>query len=469
MYRAKVEQINGVNVRAGGKWLKRIGNKNFRVGDYVWTDGRCVYGYDQESMTPFVPQTPQEKEVIPIQYNDKLYYIYNGVLHYLKELPEQSNSIVNSNRKILFSSFDKIQIYQSMSATLSANCDKKGDIFAISVRQPSKTTDDRYISIAKNQEILKKIPLAENEKVIWGFIENADNWAYIVIDTEYSETPSGACIDFLWQGAENDKWDNEHDDFEYDELGNIIRIPEGSIPLEEYYEAIRNIVLPYLGGDYQSYSYSGAMTLIDSHGQRENFLTFEGNVSRDFISTTSDYYFSNESGSWSINSEKMSSIKFPMQDRFYFTMQKPISVYRDIIGFPSYAEKTIYSPNDEKIFTGYFKIQTNFLACRDGNNYLINGFALDLGEIDYMGTLEGKPYHTAIPTEPVAWVARNWQAAFDYAHTQNFSLELYNEILPMNISYSVDSKGNITPQGWYQWGYNLRKLPKSKLHHIISR
>lgn len=66
MYRAKVEQINGVNVRAGGKWLKCIGNKIVNVGDYVWTDGRCVYGYEQESMTPLVITNNPDELGIPI-------------------------------------------------------------------------------------------------------------------------------------------------------------------------------------------------------------------------------------------------------------------------------------------------------------------------------------------------------------------------------------------------------------------
>ena len=63
MYRAKVEQISGSKVRAGGKWLTCIGNKNVRIGDLIYTDGRCVYGYDKESAALLVI-TPQKDDLV---------------------------------------------------------------------------------------------------------------------------------------------------------------------------------------------------------------------------------------------------------------------------------------------------------------------------------------------------------------------------------------------------------------------
>ena len=62
MYRAKVEAINGLNVKANGKWLTIIGNKPVSIGDDIWTDGRCVYGNYQYHAQPFAV-VPNDEEI----------------------------------------------------------------------------------------------------------------------------------------------------------------------------------------------------------------------------------------------------------------------------------------------------------------------------------------------------------------------------------------------------------------------
>ena len=69
MYRARVDAVSGLHVRAGGKWLTCIGNRVVRAGDLVWTDGRCVYGHDRESQTPLVI-APKEEPAVPICSKD---------------------------------------------------------------------------------------------------------------------------------------------------------------------------------------------------------------------------------------------------------------------------------------------------------------------------------------------------------------------------------------------------------------
>ena len=66
MYRARAEAISGTNVYAGGKWLQCIGNKNVSVGDYIWTDGRCVYGNHYTPQQPLIITAPQGDEGMPI-------------------------------------------------------------------------------------------------------------------------------------------------------------------------------------------------------------------------------------------------------------------------------------------------------------------------------------------------------------------------------------------------------------------
>lgn len=63
MYRTRVTSVNGSKAQADGRWLNIIGNKNVMAGDFVWTDGRCIYGNIQAggeaapiiSSEPYVP------------------------------------------------------------------------------------------------------------------------------------------------------------------------------------------------------------------------------------------------------------------------------------------------------------------------------------------------------------------------------------------------------------------------------
>ena len=64
--KVRVESVNGINVIAGGNSLRCIGNKTVRVGDYVWTDGRCVYGFERTPTQPIVLTFKEEGIVILI-------------------------------------------------------------------------------------------------------------------------------------------------------------------------------------------------------------------------------------------------------------------------------------------------------------------------------------------------------------------------------------------------------------------
>ena len=46
MHRARVAEVRGKRVLAEGKWLTVIGNRSVHGGDWVWTDGRCIYGHE---------------------------------------------------------------------------------------------------------------------------------------------------------------------------------------------------------------------------------------------------------------------------------------------------------------------------------------------------------------------------------------------------------------------------------------
>lgn len=92
MYRARVEAINGLNVKAGGKWLIAIGNKPVSIGEIVWTDGRCVYGNYQYHAQPFVPTFDEDIFFVLLLQNNR----------YFSSL-RQSDSFRNVHQDLQFS------------------------------------------------------------------------------------------------------------------------------------------------------------------------------------------------------------------------------------------------------------------------------------------------------------------------------------------------------------------------------
>ena len=49
MHRARVSTVAGKKAFAEGKWLTVIGNRSVHSGDWVWTDGHCIYGHESAS------------------------------------------------------------------------------------------------------------------------------------------------------------------------------------------------------------------------------------------------------------------------------------------------------------------------------------------------------------------------------------------------------------------------------------
>ena len=45
MHQTRATAVNGRKVQADGKWFTVMGNHPVAVGDFIWTDGKCVYGH----------------------------------------------------------------------------------------------------------------------------------------------------------------------------------------------------------------------------------------------------------------------------------------------------------------------------------------------------------------------------------------------------------------------------------------
>ena len=76
MHRARVTAVGNTKAQAGGKWLNIIGNKAIAAGDFVWTDGRCVYGNISEGGAA-APVINTSEPYVPIFMKDGTHCLYH--------------------------------------------------------------------------------------------------------------------------------------------------------------------------------------------------------------------------------------------------------------------------------------------------------------------------------------------------------------------------------------------------------
>ena len=89
MHRARVSTVAGKKALAEGKWLTVIGNRSVHSGDWVWTDGRCIYGH--ESAGGSAPVLGKRRESGVPLYVGGWHCIYQrGELRWLSKLPSVS-------------------------------------------------------------------------------------------------------------------------------------------------------------------------------------------------------------------------------------------------------------------------------------------------------------------------------------------------------------------------------------------
>ena len=221
MYKAKVQAVSGKRVYADDKWLICIGNKPVSVGDLIFTDGRCVYGFYKESQEPPVILS---KKIGPVPiiisdyYPQRHYFIFkNGSLLKIKDTNPNKYYEYDAEREIddnpdkitLMINGYKNEIYITEDKNIiAANVDKQGNVYKMVRRiADGETKDDSgeiidysAIEIFKNDEKIKSIDLdkiagysAEGSgddqytyTVNWGFIENENDWAFMFgVNIEY--------------------------------------------------------------------------------------------------------------------------------------------------------------------------------------------------------------------------------------------------------------------------------------------
>ena len=76
MHRTRVTAVGNTKAQADGKWLNIIGNKAIATGDYVWTDGRCIYGNISEG-GGVAPIINSSEFYVPIFMKDGTHCLYH--------------------------------------------------------------------------------------------------------------------------------------------------------------------------------------------------------------------------------------------------------------------------------------------------------------------------------------------------------------------------------------------------------
>lgn len=171
MYRAKAEAVSGNKVFADGKWLQCIGNKNIYVGEFIWTDGRCVYGNHKESQQPLIITAPQvDDEAIPIITDTFDYYtLRKNIAPIIIDTQEVSDDVTSKKTDFLSINDFKGHVFICHDKKIiAANIDKAGNVYCIRVEGKNDyeskyfyETDDVEFEILKNGVVTKKITLEQ--------------------------------------------------------------------------------------------------------------------------------------------------------------------------------------------------------------------------------------------------------------------------------------------------------------------
>ena len=423
MYKARVESVNGTKVRAGGKWLTCIGNKNVRAGDLIWTDGRCVYGNEQTPQQPFVITATKEILGIPIADRQKCSTYYKSLEEYID---------IDSDIRILTNDKKGNVYFSDNTNILAANADNFGNLYYI-------LKDSDKIKIIKNGVVVKTVETPAKSKLK----EDAENAiseygasgpstartgvykikAYFETQpvTEEPENPDAVpFLGFEWLRLRYTKYlkdleittvtestvTNELDPYEQfyhsfdwvfieneENWGVVVTSKctyEVHYPIAEYDHVTFTNTLTGDGWLFHYLAnchYTGSFVYTYFINNNENKLLFSSAqhlVSTDSINAntqgTIDWYIAHwlslptsESAPGSrqqypltCSFEEFINAKFPMQDGFYFVVNFLSSTTENEAteNYPKLMNITIYAADNKPIFTGTFYTIAYIAACK---------------------------------------------------------------------------------------------------------
>lgn len=410
MYRARADAVSGTKVFADGKWLQCIGNKNVSVGEYIWTDGRCVYGHFQESEQPQVITAPQE-EGIPIILGNELYTFEKnrlkrvakisfdgdkvnfykdvaGKLIFVDTMPDTDkwtdfSLMINDHKQNAFlydaGTHYKAGFYNSTNWSnaennfytdtklIASNIDKAGNRFDMVIRYKSEWIEDdgerekeiqeTSVKILKNGQVVKSVDLQS----IFNETENA------CPDAEQVWEPES--FNAYWLTIEHTIGGGA---FIEDEKNWCFWIL-GACTKETRFNDD-----PHVDSEITGWH---AFSLFDRNHLKRIYLVKPAGHS--VASETIRRFEKDRDIGMAVptNTEKKSySVTFPIQDRHYCTADN-WQDYRDLSNdeedtdtttpFRNIAHITFHTPRGEELFTGTFLMPISFPFCRVKRKYLL--------------------------------------------------------------------------------------------------
>ena len=127
MHRTRVREVRGNKVLADGVWLTCIGNRTVREGEWVWTDGRCVYGHESDGGGSYTPTNVLSGipllEVVWKDHKNQMRHSYyaKGKIHPLGFSKEEVRMVNNGSRFALLPS----------RGILDAEMDENGNVYTL--------------------------------------------------------------------------------------------------------------------------------------------------------------------------------------------------------------------------------------------------------------------------------------------------------------------------------------------------
>ncbi|MDY6268822.1 MAG: hypothetical protein SPL39_07605 [Selenomonadaceae bacterium] len=310
MRQAQVTDISGRHVCVSGRWVTCIGNRTPSVGDLVWTDGRCVYGNEQEGGGSSVVAGGGSKG-IPILIYHRAYLMEREKSRRVGTLKDVEYIVHRKNHIAYFAWEDRIA---------DADIDSHGNLYEVIgasgiewfPKESDATTPRNFtIAVKKNKDVLEQINFSA-----------------------YYEQAKEDCL------ALRDELPPVEEPFP--SLYGIFDCKQGYVDADGHWGAWLFIgasgTLELAGdsaGVLQLYYFdeSGAHLLMDTRGR----LTNEAPC----IVKTNEYYAG------------VSGRRFPIHDGYYFTMEPYQPVWWRI-GLPTVVVATIYTPQGEALLTGRF-------------------------------------------------------------------------------------------------------------------
>lgn len=431
MYKARVEAVSGTKIFAGGKWLQCIGNKNFRVGELAWTDGRCAYGNHYTPQQPLVITAAPQDEGIPIMLQQKSstakfeYYTFKKSLKLEKQDDEVTlhYSLMANNQRSGCCLYDTSELGKSAisdlkeySQAVTIALNNANDYFAVNKHfkvwqeledwsagdlrsggykpyqihwYPGCESGGFYeetfidfdkVVIEKNEEVIAEIdvtPFAE---------ETAQNcpeprpFVYEEFCNYWGEC--GGAGEIIWSFIKDEKnWSLlllcEYEKLiDFDEVNRLTQADiDAYLAAHPDIDPVGFVEVPFpIPCQYDESRILTRLYYIDSQGAKKLVAEHLHKKPAGDVPYTEDpdeFYDAVEktAGEWTIHD--MKGIKFSLGNGYYYTSEE----YKALFG--SYARDTvekrkIFSPNDEEIFVGWFDYDARINFCRVGaNRYLL--------------------------------------------------------------------------------------------------